>query len=649
MPVALNIAQISALAALFMSILGVGVALFRARFDRIHVRLARSATVVVGLDEDSLPMVRAVAHTVRRGRVPVVITDTAADDLAALARAAGARVLGVDIDRPEPLVALPLWHKIDRLYLLGPDPSTNLLRLRWITAHGGDERQRIPLIVRIDDPWQAAAWRAQHFGGAHNRWAADTVGIYEVTARRLLDRIAAGPAMERLLLCGSSQLTTALCADMLTRRLELEYSGRGQLPDLSVIAADAKAHKRDYAFVCAQLGHPDRASDIVAIDAEPTLEELIEHIAAGNPATTALVFVDSGVDSSAATRIAARLPDTVIHVHHPRADVTQERVAVVGHLYTYRLSLDLPGGQAHDAWERAAALIHDRYIADSGRGAVAGHTATPWNRLDEFYRESNRRQVRNALWIVEKIGGHTWNCWGHPFDGVTSTELGTPPADQLHRMGFDRQTAEAMARAEHEDWCRYYRSHGWRHGALRDDGAKVHDKLLDWSQIASNPALLDDALRSLAATLTKLRELGYRSRPAPAAGWAAYRRTGAVLAEQRPTAWTWTAHDGSTMTAQAGDWEVREEAGGEPWSVRDDIFHATHRHLGGRRWRRSGTVLARPARDGETVDTLEGSITAPAGSWIVQGDHGDVWAVPGDEFERRYEAAGQDRSKAAGK
>ncbi|MHA0286454.1 hypothetical protein ACXYX3_08365 [Mycobacterium sp. C3-094] len=646
MPVALNIAQISALAALFMSIVGVAMALFRSRFDRLRVRLARSVTVVVGLDEDSLPLVRAVAHTVRRGRVPVVITDNDDSDLAALARAAGARVLAVAVDQPEPLVALPLWHKIDRLYLLGPDPSTNLLRLRWITAHGGDERQRIPLIVRIDDPWQAAAWRAQHFGGAHNRWAADTVGIYEVTARRLLDRILTGARVQRLLVCGSSQLTTALCADMLTRRLELEYRGRGHLPDLYVVTGDAIQHQRDYEFTCDQLGHPDRASDVIAVDADPTFDTVSELIAGGDPTTTALVFVDSAEHTSTATRIAARLPDTVIHVHNPLADATQERVAVVGRLYTYRLSLDLPGGQAHDAWERAAALIHDRYVGDAGTGA----TAVPWNRLDEFYRESNRRQVRNALWIVEKIGGHTWNCWGHPFDGVTPAELkGRPPAEQLRRLGFDRPTAEAMARAEHEDWCRYYRGHGWRFGTRRDDRTKVHDKLIDWSQVSSEPALLDDALRSLAATLITLRELGYRSLPAPAAGWAPYRRTGAVLAEQRPAGWTWTAPDGSTLTAQAGDWEVREESGGAPWSVRDDIFHATHRHLGGRRWRRTGTVLARPARDGEAVETLEGSITAPGQSWLVQGDHGDVWAVPGDEFRRRYEPVTQDRSNAAGK
>lgn len=648
MPVALHVAQISALAAVFMSVVGIAIALFRARVDRLYVALARSVTVVVGVDDDSQPLVGAIARTMRAGSTLVVITDTPQSAAVERARTAGARILSVELDRTEALVAVPVWEKVDRLYLLSPDPSTNLLRLRAITARGGGARQRVPLTVRIDDPWQASAWRAQHFGGVHTQWAADTVGTYEVTARRLLDRIVAGRKVDRLVVCGSSQLTVALCSDMLQRRLEYEYSGRGWLPALIVIADDASEYRRDCEFAAAALGHPDRGRDIHAIDEEPTVASLVNLIAQGDPTATALVIVDTGLDVSAATRIAARFPETTIHVGDPRADTTQERIAVIGRLYTYKLSLDLPGGQAHDAWERAAALIHNRYVSESDGTSAA---SVPWAQLDEFYRESNRRQVRNALWMVDTIGGHTWNSWGQPPTGVSTAQLrDLEPSEQFQQMGFDLTTAVAMARAEHEDWCRYYRKHGWRYGAHRDDGAKVHDKLVDWAHIEADPRLLDTALRSLSATLTKLRELGYRSYPNPAGtDWTRFRRAGVVLAEQRPTAWTWTTHDGSTLHADAGDWAVREESGGADWSVRDDIFRATHEHLGGDRWRRLGTVLAHPATGGETLETLEGTITAPPGSWIVQGDHGDVWAVPAEEFVRRYEPVDQDRSKTPGK
>ena len=77
--------------------------------------------------------------------------------------------------------------------------------------------------------------------------------------------------------------------------------------------------------------------------------------------------------------------------------------------------------------------------------------------------------------------------------------------------------------------------------------------------------------------------------------------------------------------------------GGEH-SVRDDIFRATHEHIGGDRWRRTGTVEARPARAGEVVDTLEGPATAVEGDWVVRGDAGECWPVPADTFAERYES-----------
>jgi hypothetical protein len=58
---------------------------------------------------------------------------------------------------------------------------------------------RIPLIVRIDDPWLAETWRAEQFGrhagGSDALFAADTVGKYEMTARR---RLPSSPTMTLL-------------------------------------------------------------------------------------------------------------------------------------------------------------------------------------------------------------------------------------------------------------------------------------------------------------------------------------------------------------------------------------------------------------------------------------------------------------------
>ena len=113
--------------------------------------------------------------------------------------------------------------------------------------------------MRIDDPWQAEAWRAQHFGGSETRWAADAVGKYEVTARRLLDRITADTAVTRILVCGTSQLTLAICSDMSQRQLERDYYSAPddpELPSLVLVAENADEYQQDHEYSRAQLGLP---------------------------------------------------------------------------------------------------------------------------------------------------------------------------------------------------------------------------------------------------------------------------------------------------------------------------------------------------------------------------------------------------------
>ena len=360
------------------------------------------------------------------------------------------------------------------------------------------------------------------------------------------------------------------------------------------------------------------------------------------PSRTAVSIVDADgttgprIDATTGTRLAVRFPGTPIYAWDPNAEVTEDRWSIVGRLKTYRLSMDMPQGQAQDAWERAARLIHDRYALTVENPTPA---TVPWSELSEFYRGSNRRQVRNALWMVEQIGGHTWDTWGclqDPLEPPNLRELSSER--QLELMGFDLDAARKMAEAEHKDWCRYYRSAGWRYGPERDDDRKIHNGLVDWATIEDDPRLLKKALGSLATTLVSLRELGYRSRHAQAPPeWRRFRRVGTVIAHQRARGWTWTSRSGQTMIAEDGDWEVRDAEGGRPWSVRDDIFRANHHPIDGSRWRRNGIVRARPARDGETVDTLEGPAQAHGGDWVVQGEHGEQWPVPTAEFQQRYE------------
>lgn len=641
-PVALVVARLAALGAIFTGLSGVVVALFRSQVDRFQANHASSVTAVIGVDDASWAMIGGIVQTLGRRDTLVVIVDTADDRGTHGARTHGARVLSVDLNNPASLASLSLWRNLERLYLLSGDPSNNRLWLaeisRTIAATVG-HRRRLPLVLRVDDPWQAEAWRAQQFGGADARWAVDIIGKYEITARWLLDNIVAAKTIRRVLVCGTSQLTLALCADLTRRTLEHDYytaRSEAALPTLTLVGEDADEYLRDHEFHRAQIGLIAAGPTIDAIAGAPTVPTLARLIEADDAATTAAIFVDDwsrGPRGAATTgsRLAARFTTMPVYSWDPDSRVSDNPVPIVGRLRTYRLMLEMSDGQAADAWERAASLIHGRYLATLGPQAQPRPSRLPWAELDEFYRGSNRRQVRNALWMVEQVAGHTWDTWGSAPAPLAERDMaGVPPLEQLARMGFDHDSAMAMAAAEHADWCQYYHRNGWRYGSSRDDQHRVHDKLVDWSVIEADPALLDAVLLSVANTLWSLRQLGYRSRPV----WRPYDRVGTVRAEQRDRPWTWTSASGATMQAATGDWLVEED--GESWSVRDDIFRSSYRHVTGAQWQRYGSVLARTAQPGETIETPEGPTLAADGDWVVQGGHGDQWPVPADVFAHHY-------------
>jgi hypothetical protein len=430
-PVALQVARIATLLAIFIGVGGVVVGVFRSQVDRLRANLAESVTVIVGIDGDTQPIISAVARTLDRRSTLVVIT-SAGDDRVQQARRQGARVVAVDFNRPSSLVSLRLWRHLSRLYLMSADPATNLSWLDLIGRRLAEvaHEQRLPLIVRIDDPWLAEAWRDRQFGGSNTRWAADVIGKYAVTAGRLLDSITAIKTIQRVFICGTSQLTLALCANLTRRALERDFytaPGSTPLPALTLVESDAGECLRDHQLYRRQAGFMSDGAVIEAVTETPTGQTLERLIGDADPKTMAAILVDSHVSTTGA-RLAARFPDMPVYAWDPKARGTEDSLDIVGMLQPYGLALDTREGQVQDAWERAARLIHERYAATIDPQAPRSAAAMPWAELDEFYRGSNRRQVRNALWTVEQIAGHTWNTWGSPPVQLSGRVMaGSPP------------------------------------------------------------------------------------------------------------------------------------------------------------------------------------------------------------------------------
>lgn len=644
MPVGLEIARLLAIATTLGAAMAAAVALSRAQFDRIAIWRARLLTVVVDIDDETVSMIRAISRTRDPAASLVVLTEDIESDAARAVRRLGARLRSVDLADPDALALLPLWNRIDRLYLLSADPMQNVARFSAIHAavRSKDNRQRrIPLTVRIDDPWQAEVWR-RALASTERRWVADAVGRNEITAAKLVRHLTTrrGGGLDppgTVVLCGLNPLTYALASEFAQVHRELGLYAKPDVlsPESVVIfARGASSFIDDHRIRQDRIAPDGTALPVLAHEDDPTVDAIARYLQ--NAGAGAVILGDPRMDTLG-TRLASRFPGLRVYL----ASVTSTALAdisIVGQLYSFPINMELDPDAPQDVWERAAELVHEHYSSGSARTTAS---TKPWQELDPFIKQSNRRQLVNALWMVEALAGHSWNSLEEPPPAapLPADFASLPPLSQLDILGFDRAAVETMVRTEHEDWRRHYEAAGWRYAERRDDSARRHDKLLPWDElVARHPDSVHHAYRSLASTLINLRNLGYRSVPKKQnEGWRRYRRLGEVTAEQRSHPWTWTARSGEVLQARAGDWAVVDDSGDER-SVAAAVFGSTHEPIESGRYRRTGTVLARRATAGEVISTLEGDVVASEDDWVVQGAGGEQWPVPGAQFRASYTA-----------
>jgi RyR domain len=522
-PIALQLAELFCFGAVLTTASVAALTLFSSQLDRIAIWRARKLTVVVAADDNTIGMVRAIVSTIGSGETLVALADNAASGAGRKVRDLGAKVRFVDLTDAESVARLPLWNRIQRLYLLSEDPLQNLKIFMAIDAKiadGRNEQIRLPLIVRIDDPWQAEVWRRSFLADAGRRWVPDSIGQFEITAAKLVRHITARRTDEAALvppktvvLCGMHPLTYAIACEFaqLERDQELYQKPNVVRPDNVVIfALGADSFVRDHQTRQNRMAPDGEPMPLTVHDAEPTVDTVTEYLHGADPASHAVVLGKPSM-SVLATRLAARFPDLRVYLA-TTATTSLIDFSIVGRLYNFPVSLQLDTEAPQDVWERAAELIHELYCAETDRTLPARR---PWPELSDFYKQSNRRQVHNALWMVEAIAEHTWNSLeSDPTGSLPTSFVGLEPLVQLSILGFAEQTVEQMIRAEHEDWRKYYKKHGWKYSKIRDDLRRRHDRLLPWEELVDQrPESRLDAYRSLASTLRNLRALGYRSVP----------------------------------------------------------------------------------------------------------------------------------------
>ncbi|WP_141216470.1 hypothetical protein [Rhodococcus sp. 14-2483-1-1] len=658
-PVALELGRLLAIGTTLTTALAATLTLFRSQLDRIAIWRAKSLTVVVGIDDETVSMVSAIARRKASKETLVIITANPDQLAVTSARDLGARIRVAAINSPSALTSLHMWRRLRRLYLLSEDPVQNEMRLGAIDVALdalGDNRFRIPLTVRVDDPWQAEVWRRSFFEareavesteGENKRWVADAVGRYEITAAKIARHLttkriraqAERPA-KTVLLCGLSPLTYALTSEFaqLARENSVYAKPHVDLPSaLTIVARGAHGFVRDHQVRQNRIAPGQTTLSVSALDADGSAETIIAILAENDPSDYAVVLADSAF-ATAGTRLAANFPTLRIYQASSSTAALPEST-IVGRLYPFPINMDLASSAPQDVWERAAELIHEHYSAETDRDTWS---TEEWAHLDPFLQQSNRRQVVNTLWLVEKVGQHTWNTIERTDSEAPISLDGLDLAGKFGALGFDARTVDRMIQLEHDDWCRFYRDAGWKYSTIRNDADQKHNRLLGWAELTRTDGGDEEsrenktrAQRSLYSTLLILRSLGYRSIPKP---WRTYRRLGEVTAHVLEQPRTWRTSGGDTLTAAAGDWLVTDGDGNER-SVKPDIFAATHEKVANSRYRRTGTLRARRAVSGERIATLEGDLEAVSGDWILEGVAGEQWAVPNARFAATYELA----------
>jgi hypothetical protein len=556
-----------------------------------------------------------------------------------LARDIGALHVPVDVLDPRRLRTVLVRRGtcvVRACYLLSDDTTANL-RVADVLAeaiegarhHSAEGPGR--MVVRIDDPWQAEDWRHEHLGLGPGRWLHDAVSVHGAAASAALDRVAQSGA-HTVVLAGPSPFTLAFLHDLAMR--EREHAARlvpvdDRLPVVYLVGDGAQDVAAEHAELQAHFGTVSRLPRVHvrsgALDAQ--VDELM-----GDGEGTALVLGDEhgprGLQGAA--RTAARHPGWTIIAWDPDSD-TRADVPVMGRLFVVGARF-APHARPLDLWEWLGRAVHQRYLDLRFAGApqVGDPARGQWDDLAPEVRESNIRQVA-ALMSFLRASGWTW--------ARSAVGASQDPADALSEVEL-----EAATRNEHESWCRELASRGWKRDGRRDHRRRRQPRLVPWEALPEDDRSY--TRRSTLSVLELLGALGFRLDAAtprdPGAldagsGWATWERAGTVTATRLQRSTGWTASGGEQLMGEPGDWRVR--SGDETHSVRDSIFRATHRPLGGDVWSRSGTVRARRATRTERVITLEGVATARPGDWVVVGQEGEQWPVPDGVFRERYRRA----------
>ncbi|MDO5067806.1 MAG: hypothetical protein Q4D96_11050 [Propionibacteriaceae bacterium] len=622
---------------------------------RLRARWASRVILVTGLSDDTLPVIRSLVADSDRSLV-VVAEPNPDHPLIHQARRYGARVIrreistrATDLKWLTKLCTSRGKHvSLRRAYLLSSDEQSNLEAAQVIRdvlanldpAYRDEHRAPTRLIVRIDRyrpahhhaAQQTSWWRIDDQNPADQkpdfsrgpRVFVSTLGRTQVIAHALAERLATRGKPAQLLIVGESDLAHAFddewrlqraSAELLLGRMTTNQPWRDDLERRANLPEPDFLDELPDADQLRQRCTSGRVSILLTQEPDETTRSHLESLAielAGQPIR---IFIPTtGVRGLAHTPLLGCLhpfgPSLGGAVVNPEKDTSTQPTPL--------------HGVPQDSWFRAAKLVADSYGIDGQESSWASLTSTD--------RDSNFRAAWSLLtWLAEL--GHTWS--------TTRPQDHQPPSDDL---------LDLLVPLEHLAWMTFKHDTGWVgfDGASNDNSRLLNRLLhpLDDLDEARRRDAVEGTRKNLRGLLGIFKILGFHPVPPqePHDHWWRLRRAGTIqLLETLTAPRTWTDDNGNELQAAPGDLWIADDTTppSRARSITPNRFHATHRHLEGNRYRRTGEFKARIAAVGEQVTSTEGPQTAGADSWVIHDpDGGNSWIITSADLNRGYVATG---------
>ena len=282
------------------------------------------------------------------------------------------------------------------------------------------------------------------------------------------------------------------------RRLERDFYTEPSdppLPSLTVVGESAEEYRRDEEFHLAR-GIAPAGDWLQAVPQRPSLSALTLLLTRGRDGQApeaAVVITEAPCDPLLATLLAAHFPSLPIYAYSPTPTAVRNCCRSWAGC-TVPASMDLPPGHSLDVWGGPPWITPLTPPSSEGRQRRRnrGLNSTVLPRI-------NRRQVRNALWMVDQICrahlGHLRFAPGRSRSPQRPTDSARATFSQL---GIDGSPL----------WRWPGRNYGLVPLLPSPAGATVptrrrpeaHDGLVSWESVEADPAALNRAPSSLAAT-----------------------------------------------------------------------------------------------------------------------------------------------------